>query len=135
MSHRVIYWTVGGVFAVLLVVMTAAWNYDRNNTAAQDKAQLLIEEYRAAGLPTPASPDQVAEVLGDDGGAVCATAGSEHDWGYFMTQAGVGGAFYTRPIIFERNMFEGIVLIVQTYCPEKLPAVRERLENLRFADD
>lgn len=134
MSHRVIYWTVGGVLAVLLVVMMVAWNHDRNNTAAQDKAQQLIEEYRSAGLPTPASADQVAEVLGDDGGAVCATAGSEHDWGYFMTQVGVGGAFYTRPIILDGNVFEGLVLIVQTYCPEKLPDVRERLENLRFAD-
>ena len=50
MSHRRIYWIVGGVLAVLLVVMLVRFNYNRSNEEAVAKAEQLITAFDKAGL-------------------------------------------------------------------------------------
>jgi hypothetical protein len=134
MSHRVIYWIVGGIFGVLLIVMLASWNYDRQNAQADAKAQQLIATYRAAGLTPPAKPEMIARVLGDDGGAVCDTAGSDLLDGYWKLRLGVGGEFYYRPVKVDQRMLQGYLLVVKTYCPDKLPDVQEFVDDLDFDD-
>ncbi len=37
----------------------------------------------------------------------------------------VGGAFYTRPVIADGRVVKGLLVVVQTYCPEKVPDVQE----------
>ncbi|MGC4961094.1 hypothetical protein [Gordonia sp. DT101] len=133
MSPKAIYWTVGAVLAVLLVVMLVSFDYDRNSPEARAKAASLISAYEANGLATPFSVDQVAQVLGDDGGTVCAAAGSEAQLGQLKTQIGVGGEFYVRPIILKENVFEGFRLIVQVYCPENISTVRDFIADQRYA--
>lgn len=134
MSHRTIYWIVGGIFAVLLVVMLASWRYDRSNAEADRKAQQLIAAYEEAGLRTPADPDQVARVLGNDGGAVCDLADSDVQKGYLKTRLGVGGEFYYRPVEVDRRVLEGLLLIVQIYCPDKLEDVQDLTDDLEYDD-
>ncbi len=53
MRERTIYWIVGGIFGVLLIVMLVAWNYDVQNPEADAKAQQLIAAYERAGLRAP----------------------------------------------------------------------------------
>ena len=73
MSHRAIYGIVGGVMAVLLVVMLITYNYNKANEEAVAKAQQLITNLEKAGLRAPRDPAEVARVFGTDGGAVCAS--------------------------------------------------------------
>ena len=135
MSNRAIYWTVGGVFGVLLVVALITWNYNKANAEAIVKANQLISAYQSAGLPAPKSPERVAEVFGTDGGEVCAALGSDQQVGYLKTRLGVGGEFGFRPVILlDRRPFEGAALIVKTYCPEAAVARVEQLINtLKYA--
>ncbi|ROZ98038.1 hypothetical protein [Gordonia sp. OPL2] len=133
MSHKAIYWTVGGVLAVLLVVMMVAWDHNRDNAEAVAKADRLIAAYDANGIPTPLDARQVAEIFGDDGGTVCAAAGSETALGHLKTQIGVGGEFYVRPIVLTENVFQGLRLIVEVYCPENIDTVREFIADQRYA--
>ena len=79
MSHRAIYWIVGGVMAVLLVVMLITYNYNRSNEEAVAKAQQFITAFDKAGLRAPKDP-RVARVFGTDGGAVCASVGAGSRW-------------------------------------------------------
>lgn len=134
MNERGIYWAVGAVAAVLLVIMMVTWNYDRTNAVAEQKADDLIAAYDDAGLRTPYDRDAVARVLGDDGGAVCAAAGSDVAKGYLLTRIGVGGEFYFRPTIADEDLLEGLLLIVEVYCPQKLPDVTELKQDLDFAN-
>lgn len=133
MSHKAIYWTVGAVLVVLLVVMLVSYDHHRDNAEARAKADQLISTFHDHGLATPIPADQIAQRLGDDGGTVCAAAGSETQLGYLKTQIGVGGEFYVRPIILPENVFEGLRLIVEFYCPENLPTVEDFIADQHYA--
>jgi hypothetical protein len=119
---------------VLGVVMLAAWDYDRSSEEAERKAAELIAAYEAAGLPAPLGVEEVAGLLGDDGGAVCASADSDLAQGLLKLNLVVGGAFYQRPVTVDRKTLEGLVLIVQIYCPEKLEDVRSFVDDHEFDD-
>ena len=134
MSNRAIYWTVGGVLAVLLIIAMVTWNYNKANAEALDKANQLISSYKEAGLTAPRSAENVAEVLGTDGGEVCVAASSDYLLGYIKTRLGVGGEFYFRPIIVDRRPLQGAALIVKTYCPEEAPRLQEFIDGLKSAD-
>jgi hypothetical protein len=132
-SHRAIYWIVGGGLAVLLIVMLVGWNYDRQNDEADAKAQELIAAYEQAGLRAP-DQDQIARTLGDDGGQVCETADSELVQGYWKLRLMVGGEFYVRPVRLDGRIRQGLSLVVDVYCPEKRPDIEEFFEDWDFDD-
>jgi hypothetical protein len=134
MSHRTLYWLVGGLVVVLLVVMLATFDYDRSNKDAEAKAEQLISDFHAAGLRTPADAKQVARVLGTDGGIVCRTAGSDLANGLIKLNLSVGGAFYIRPIRADRRVAQGALLIAKTYCPDKLDDIATFIRDQHFTD-
>jgi len=134
MSNRAIYWTVGGVLAVLLVLAMVTWNYNKANAEALDKANQLISSYQEAGLTPPRSAENVAEVLGTDGGEVCVAVRSDTLLGYIKTRLGVGGEFGFRPTIIDRRPLLGAALVVKTYCPEDAPRLDEFINGLKSAD-
>jgi hypothetical protein len=131
--ERTIYWIVAGALGVLLIVMLVAWNYDRQNEEADAKAQELIAAYEAAGLRAP-DADQIARVLGDDGGQVCETADSKLVQGYWKLRLMIGGEFYVRPTRLDPRIREGMLLVVDVYCPEKRPNVEDFFEGWDFDD-
>ena len=134
MSNRAIYSTIGGVLAALLVVVLVTWNHNKANTEATAKANQLISSAQAAGLPAPTNPERVADVLGTDGGELCAAVRSDQGVGYLKTRLGVGGEFYFRPVILlDRRPFEGAALIVKTYCPEKAARAEQLINSLNDA--
>jgi hypothetical protein len=132
-KERQIYWVVAGIFGVLLIVMLVSWNYDRQNAEADAKAQELIAAYEQVGLTAP-EQDQIARVLGDDGGAVCETADSELVQGYWKLRLGVGGEFYVRSVRLDGKVRQGLSIVVDVYCPEKRPDVDELFEGWDFDD-
>jgi hypothetical protein len=132
-SERRIYWLVGAIFAVLLVVMLVGWNYDRQNAEADAKAQELIAAFEAAGLPAP-DQDQIARTLGDDGGQVCETADSELVQGYWKLRLLHGGEYYVRPVRLDGRFREGLSIVVDVYCPQKRPDIEDFFEDWTFYD-
>jgi hypothetical protein len=132
-SARGIYWIVGGIFAVLLVVMLVGWNYDRQNEEADAKAAELIDAYEQAGLRAP-DQDQIARTLGDDGGTVCELADSELVQGYWKLRLMIGGEYYVRPVRLDGRIRTGFSLVVDVYCPEKRPDIVELFEEWDFDD-
>jgi hypothetical protein len=134
MSERTLYWIVGGIFGVLLIVMLAAWDYDRSNDEANQKAAQLIAAFEREGLTPPERPAMIARVLGDDGGWVCEAAGSDVAEGYWLQRLGVGGEYFFRPVKVDRKMLQGLLLTVEIYCPDELPDVEEFVDDLDFDD-
>jgi hypothetical protein len=133
MKHeRTLYWIVAGVLAALMVVMMVTYNYNRSNEEALAKAGQLISAFENEGLRAPKDPARVADVLGTDGGTVCGSVGSGVGRGIAKLHLMVGGSFATRPVINERRVGTGLLLIVETYCPEKLPDTQQFVDNLRF---
>jgi hypothetical protein len=134
-SHRTIYIVVGAVVAVLLVVMLVTYDY---GTPDKDeaKAQELITAFQEAGLPTRLDADQIADLLGDDGGPVCAAAADLPDGhalrGYVKTRLGVGGEFYFRPTRFDRAAIRKALIVVRTYCPDELDGIRDIVDDLKL---
>ncbi|MGE3287747.1 MAG: hypothetical protein AB7J32_16870 [Pseudonocardia sp.] len=132
-NTRTIYAVVGGVLVVLLIVMLISWNYHRRSEEALAKATQLTAEFHAAGLAT-LNPQQVADALGTDGGQVCALAGNGQLLGYLKTRLGVGGEFYFRPTIVQRNTVVGVGLVMKVYCPDKLADAERFLAGLKYAE-
>jgi hypothetical protein len=132
-GNKGIYWIVGGILAVLLIVMLVTYNYNKSNAEAQAKASQLIAALEKAGLPAPRDPAQVARVLGDDGGAICAATPDGVARGIAKLNLSVGGAFYIRPVITDRNVLQGLTVVVQTYCPDKLPQFQQFVDSQRYA--
>jgi hypothetical protein len=132
-GHRKIYLIVAGVLAVLLIVMLVTYRYNRSNEEALAKADQLISAFEDAGLHAPNDPARVADVLGTDGGTVCGSVGSGVGRGIAKLHLMVGGSFATRPVINERRVGTGLLLIVETYCPDKLPETQQFVDNLRFS--
>ena len=132
MSHRAIYLIVGGVMALLLVVMLVTYNYNKDNEEALAKAEQLIAAMDKAGLRAPndatRSPASSATMVG----AVCASVEDGVALGIAKLNLSVGGAFYTRAVIADQRLATGLLVIVQTYCPEKVPTVQEFLDSHRF---
>ena len=131
-NTKAVVWVVIGVVVVLLVVMLASYRYGKANGTAQAKAEQLVAAAQQAGLPTPLSAENVARVLGDDGGTVCSAAGDRAALSRLNLQLGVGGAFYVRAILQNPDLWRGLHLIVQVYCPQDLPTVEEYLGSLNL---
>jgi hypothetical protein len=133
-TNRIIYMIVGGVLFVLLIVMLLTWTYNRSSDQATAKAQQLITAFGKAGLPTPASAENVAKVFGTDGGTVCASVQNGVGLGIAKLNLSVGGAFYTRAVIADKRLATGLLLVVQTYCPDKIATAQQFVDNQRFGN-
>jgi len=73
-ERRVTWFVLGLIFLGLILVAVTAFNSNKKDQEAIDKANQLMAELKAAGMLVP-QPQQIYEVLGDDGGAVCADPG------------------------------------------------------------
>jgi hypothetical protein len=133
--ERKVTWIVLGLFLLgLMVVGVAIHHSGKKNQQAIDKAGQLSAELAKAGLPVPA-PQQIYDVLGDDGGAVCvapanALVKSILYGGLTNGAAGPG----QRPVIADNKATEGVLLIVKVYCPDKAAGFQQVVDDLKYAD-
>jgi glutamate:GABA antiporter len=129
---RWLYWIVGGVVVVLLVIGLINYSGEKKTAEAEQKAQELTQKFAQAGLPVPQNQDIIVKSLGHDGGAVCdnpANALGKAVQNDLLTN----GADFVgkRPVIVDRRILVGEALILDTYCPEKLAAYRDRIDELK----
>jgi hypothetical protein len=129
---RWIYAVIGVVLLVLAIWGVAAYRGHEESEQAQELAAELNQRLEDAGLRT-FDEEEIARVLGTDGGAVCDTADGDLAQGLLrlMISNGSGGPGL-RPVRTEGRVLQGMVLIVQTYCPDKADDVEDFLDDFEF---
>ena len=123
---------------VLLGVVTLAgvlaFSEGREDAKALAKADELIAALEDAGAPTP-DRDQIARVLGDDGGATCEDPNEALSRSVLLAQLTNGASGPgARPVIADSRVFQGQLLIIEIYCPDELEDFQEFVDDLKTDD-
>ena len=133
-ERRVVYIVIGVALVVLAVVGLVAYRGHSSSQAAEAKAEQLITAIDKAGY-NPPSKDQVVGVLGDDGGATCADPGAALSKSVFRAALSNGAAGPgIRPIIADRSIIGGQLLIISIYCPDELPRFKNFVDAMKTDD-
>jgi hypothetical protein len=134
---RTLYWIIGGVVVVLMVAGLVAFSNENESERATQKAQELSAKLVRIGARAP-DQDILVRTLGDDGGAVCENAKDGIDGlnkAIIFDALTNGGSFVgRRPVIADARAVVGQLLILDTYCPERLEDFRDELDDLKFDD-
>lgn len=133
--NAVVYWVAVLLLVVLTAIALAAYRGARADAAALTKADELIAVLADAGVERLPSQEQVARVLGDDGGSVCADPGDalRRATLFAMLATGASGPG-TRPVITDGVLLRGQLAVVRVYCPEHLEEVERYLDDLATDD-
>ena len=78
------------------------------------------------------SQKTIVRVFGKDGGAVCDNPNGSLTRAIQNQQLASGGNVGSRPIRADRRVVTGEELILQVYCPSKLPAYRRYVDSKRY---
>ena len=115
------------LFAVTALVM---FRHARETQQSLAKADQLIAEINAAGGTAP-TREQIARVLGDDGGAVCANPNDALSRAIFHSQLTNGATGPgNRPVIANDRVAKGELAIIKIYCPDKLAGFQQFIDGL-----
>ena len=133
-TRRTTYVVLGVVVLLLAGVALLTFGSAQSTAQAEAKADQYLAELSANGLRTP-SKDQVVQVLGDDGGALCddPAAALNRAALYGMLTNGAGGPG-ARPVIADNNVVKGQLLAIKVYCPGELEKFTEVTDSLTYAD-
>ncbi|KAA9163591.1 hypothetical protein FPZ12_008755 [Amycolatopsis acidicola] len=128
------YLAVGIALGVLLVVGLLLFRSARSDAEAEAKANQLIARLNQEGARAP-TQDQVIRLLGTDGGSICvdpnsALARAMSDSGLSNGAGGPG----TRPVRTADTVITGETIVIEIYCPDKLPVFQEYVNGLSFAE-
>ena len=132
--RRVTYIVITVALVLLLIICLVFYRRAEANQEAQDKANQLIAALQQAGVRAVPSQEQIAGVLGDDGGAICKDPASALRQALVFSQLtnGAGGPGI-RPVIADSKIFKGELLVIQIYCPDELPQFQQMVEQLKTA--
>jgi len=134
-DNRTLYWLIGVFVAALTIVALFTYSSHKSDQQAQQKAQQLVTKFEQAGLPVPEDLDIVTRTLGADGGAVCDNPASALGKATLADQITNGADFVgRRPVIIDRDLLIGELLILQTYCPEHLEKYKDKIDDLKTDD-
>ena len=133
-DRNVTYGIVVFVILVLVVVGLFAYRGHKDTAEASQKADKLIAAIEKAGYDAP-DKDQIVGVLGSDGGALCddpsaALTRSVLRSMLFNGAAGPGA----RPIIADRLVVRGQLLVIGIYCPGELAKFQDFVNDLDYDD-
>ncbi len=132
---NLLYWIIGGVVVVLMIVGLITYSSHKSTQQAQQKAQELTQQFQNAGLRVPQDQDIIVKSLGTDGGAVCANPANALGRALLFDSLTNGASQVgRRPVIADARMIKGEALILQVYCPEKLQAFKDKFNSLKFDD-
>ena len=123
---------------VLLAVVTLAgvlaFSRGVNDAHAQNKANELVNRLTEVGARTP-DVDQVARVLGDDGGATCENPNDALSRSILLAQLTNGASGPgARPVIVDSKVVQGQLLIIEIYCPDELDDFKAFVDDLKTDD-
>jgi hypothetical protein len=134
-DHRFLYWACGVVAVALAIIGLITYSGQKQSEEATAKAQELTQAFQKAGLAVPQDLSIITRSLGTDGGAVCDNPASALGRAALFQELYNGAAFVgRRPVIADTNVLKGELLILQTYCPEKVQQYRDKTQNLKTYD-
>ena len=130
---RVVYWVLGAILVILVVIGLVTYSGEKKTAEAQQKAQELTQKFEQAGLPVPQDQDIIVRSLGTDGGAVCENPANALGKAIQNDMLTNGADFVgRRPVIVDRRLVLGEALILETYCPDKLAQYQDRIDELKY---
>lgn len=119
------------LLVVLAVVALLMFKSARETQQSLEKADQLIAAIETAGGTAP-SREQIARVLGDDGGAVCANPNEALSRATFLSQLANGATGPgSRPVIVSSRLVQGELAIVKIYCPDELAGFQQFVDGLK----
>lgn len=134
-ERRILYLVVGAAIGILMVLALILYRSADQTRDAEAKADELIAALADAGAMVSPSTDQVVNVLGDDGGAVCANPNDALSRATLQAQLANGATGPgSRPVISDRNILRGQLLIIEIYCPDELQEFQEYVDSLETDD-
>ena len=134
-ERSVLYIVVVVVLVVLGIIAFAMFRTARATAEAEDKAEQLIQELEDAGVDVQRTPEQIARVLGDDGGAVCANPNDALSRAILLDRIANGaGGPGIRPIITDERYLQGQLLIMGVYCPDEVEEFQQFVDELELTD-
>src|SRR5262249_7756164 len=111
--NRWLYWTIGAVVVVLVIIGLITWHTGKANQEAQAKAQQLTAAFQKAGLTVPVKQESITAALGTDGGPVCDNPGNALGKAVLFDQFTNGASQVgRRPVIVDRRLILGEALIL-----------------------
>ena len=129
-----LYIIVGILVVGLIVVGLFTYHSAKTTAAAEAKADQFIAALGAVGVPAPPK-DEVVRVLGTDGGATCDDPNNALNRAILYSTLSNGAAGPgMRPVVFDKTMLGGQLLILKIYCPEELPSMQKFVDKLKSAD-
>ncbi|BCJ45784.1 hypothetical protein GCM10010168_57960 [Actinoplanes ianthinogenes] len=134
-EKRFLIYLISGILFVLLAgVGLVRYHGKKETEQANAKAQQLQSELQSAGLRVP-STEQIARVLGDDGGAICYDPGDSLRRGvlYGMLTNGAAGPGL-RPVLVDNRVLQGQLLIIKVYCPQYIDAFQDIIDDVKKAE-
>ena len=130
-ERSIIYVITVVVLVVLAVIAIVSFFSARETQQAEEKADQLIQALEDAGADVTLTAEQIARVLGDDGGVVCADPNAALSRAALLDRLSNGaGGPGQRPILAEDRLVEAEVLIIQTYCPDELEEYQQFIDEL-----
>ena len=124
------------VLVLLAVIATVLFVGARQEARDVEKAQQLLDSFADAGISVSFTPEQVAEVLGDDGGATCADPNSALARSTLLASLSNGaGGPGLRATIVESRLLQGQLLIIKTYCPDEAEEFQQFVDSLDTVGD
>ncbi|MBD3927109.1 hypothetical protein IEZ26_20985 [Nocardioides cavernae] len=129
-----IFITVLVLLGVVTLAGVLAFTRGVNDAQAQNKANELINALTEVGARTP-DVDQVARVLGDDGGATCENPNEALSRAVLLSQLTNGASGPgARPVIADSRVVQGQLLIIEIYCPDELDDFKDFVGDLKTDD-
>ena len=133
-ERSLIYITAWVILACFVIGGVIAFSAAKSTREANDKADQLITELKAAGARAP-DKDQIVRVLGDDGGATCADPNEALSRSILLSQLTNGATGPgARPVIADSRVFKGQLLIIKVYCPQELDDFHAYVDDLKTDD-
>ncbi|MFJ6783232.1 hypothetical protein [Streptomyces yangpuensis] len=133
-EHKWIYIGAIVVLAAMMIIGLFTFQQQKATNEAHEKANQLNDALVAQGFPAR-NPGNIAATLGTDGGPVCQDPNSALKRGLWLIQMANGaGGPGMRPVIADGRVLRAGLEVVKVYCPEKLDAYRQKIEDLKTAD-
>jgi Tfp pilus assembly protein FimT len=134
-ERSILYLVIGIAVAILMIFGVIVFRAANGTRDAQAKADELIQAFEDAGATAVPSQDRIVSVLGEDGGAVCANPNHALSRATLNAQLANGATGPgARPVISDRRVLQGQLLIIQIYCPEELEEFQEFVDGLQTDD-
>ena len=132
-GHQRLAWGIGALVLVLAVAGVLIYKHGRNDQLARSRADRVIALFAAHHLTVPVDRNTLIDVLGTDGGPVCANPGGALTKALEDLQLSNGAATVgSRPIRGDRRVVAGEQLVLSVYCPQKLPAYEKYVSGKAY---